>query len=68
MLWRGRIHEPFSGGLTMIYHRTPQTWTYDAYGPGDVIEIMSFGVRIPVVALYRSAGVPEALDDFEGEV
>jgi Uma2 family endonuclease len=51
-----------------IYHRTPQTWTYDAYGPCDEIELMSLDIRIPVAALYRNAGVPEALDDPEGEV
>ena len=51
-----------------IHHRTAQTWTYDAYGPGDVIDIMSLDVRIPVVALYRNAGIPEGMDDPEGEV
>jgi Uma2 family endonuclease len=51
-----------------IYRRTPESWTYDAYGPGDVIEIMSLDVRIPVSTLYRNSGVPEGMDDPEGEV
>ena len=51
-----------------IYRRTPQTWTYDAYGPGDVIEIRGLDIRFPAAALYRNAGVPEAIDGPEGEV
>jgi Uma2 family endonuclease len=52
-----------------VYRRTPQGWTnYQAYGPGDEIELMSLDVRFPVAAFYRNAGVPEALDEPEGEV
>lgn len=51
-----------------IYRRTLPTWTYDAYGPDDVIEITSLGIRIPISALYRNSGVPETLDVPEGEV
>jgi len=52
-----------------IYRRTSQGWTnYQAYGPNDEIEIWSLDVRIPVTALYRNAGVPEATDDPEREV
>jgi Uma2 family endonuclease len=50
-----------------VYRRTPQLWTYQAYGPGDEIELASIGARVPVAALYRGAGVPEE-DDPEGEV
>jgi hypothetical protein len=35
---------------------------------GDVIDIMSLDVRIPVAALYRNAGISEGMDDPEGEV
>jgi Uma2 family endonuclease len=52
-----------------VYRRTAQGWTnYQAYGPGDEIELMSLDVRFPVAALYRNAGVPEALAEPEGEV
>jgi Uma2 family endonuclease len=52
-----------------VYRRTPQGWTnYQAYGSGDEIELMSLDVRFPVAALYRNAGVPEALAEPEGEV
>jgi Uma2 family endonuclease len=52
-----------------VYRRTPEGWTnYQAYGPGDEIELMSLDVRFPVAALYRNAGVPEALAEPEGEV
>lgn len=54
--------------MVEIYRRTPPTWTYSAYGPGDVIEIMSLDIRIPVAALYHSIVVPEISDDPEGEV
>ena len=51
-----------------IYRRTPQTLTYDAYGLGDIIEIRSLDIHFPAEALYRNAGVPEAIDGPEGEV
>jgi len=51
-----------------VYRRTPQSWTYDAYEPGDEIELPSLAIRVAVAALYRDAGIPEATDDPEGEV
>lgn len=54
--------------IVEVYHRMPQSWAYDAYGPGDEIELLSLDIRLPVAALYRDAGVPETIDDPEGEV
>jgi len=51
-----------------VYRRTSSRWLYDAYGPGDEIELTSLDIRLPLAALYRNAGVPEALNDPEGEV
>lgn len=52
-----------------VYRRTPQGWTtYQAYRPGDEVELTSLEVYFPFAALYRSAGVSEAADDLEGEV
>ncbi len=51
-----------------VCRRTPQSWTYDSYGPGDEIELPSLAIRVSVAALYRDAGIPEAIDDPEGEV
>ncbi len=51
-----------------VYCRTSQIWTYQVYGPGDEVELTSIGVRLPVAALYRNAGIPEVTDDPEGEV
>ena len=52
-----------------VYRRTPQGWAiYQSYGPGDEIELMSLEVRFPLAALYKNAGVPEAMEDPEGEV
>jgi Uma2 family endonuclease len=51
-----------------IYHRTAEIWTYDAYGSGDVIEVMSLDLHILVDALYRNAGVAEGTEEPEGKV
>ncbi len=51
-----------------VSRRTLQSWTYDSYGPEDEIELASLAVRVSVAALYRDAGIPEAIDDPEGEV
>lgn len=52
-----------------IYRRTEQGWAiYQSYGTGDEVELTSLDIRFPLAALYRNAGVPEALDDPEGEV
>lgn len=52
-----------------VYRRTPRGWTnYFPYGPGDEIELTSLAIRFSVNALYRNAGVPETIDDPEGEV
>ncbi len=51
-----------------IYRRTPQGWIYDAYGPGDEIELISLDIHFPLAALYRNSGVPETFGEPEGEV
>jgi len=52
-----------------VYRRTLQGWAiYQSYGPGDEIELTSLGVRFPLAALYKNAGVLEAIEDLEGEV
>lgn len=51
-----------------VYRRTSKSWTYDAYGPNDEIELTNLAISVSVAALYRDSGVPEAIDDPEGEV
>lgn len=51
-----------------VFHRIPDTWIYDAYGPRDVVEIRSLGLHIPVHAIYRDAGISEGIDFAEGEI
>jgi hypothetical protein len=51
-----------------VYRRTFPKWTYDAYGPGEEIELTSLDIRLPLAALYKNAGIPELLNDPEGEV
>ena len=52
-----------------VYRRTLQGWAiYQSYGPGDEIEITCLDVRFPLAALYKNAGVPEALEESEGEI
>lgn len=54
--------------LVEVYRRMSPRWTYDAYGPGDEVELMSIDVRLSVAVLYRNAGVVALMDDPEGEV
>jgi len=52
-----------------VYRRTTQGWTnYQFYGPGDEVELKSLGIHVSVSSLYRNAGVPETIEDPEGEV
>lgn len=52
-----------------VYRRTQQGWAiYQSYGPGDEVEITSLDVRFPLTALYKNAGVPEAVEETEGEI
>jgi Uma2 family endonuclease len=52
-----------------VYRRTPQGWAiYHSYGPGDEIELTSLSIHFPLAALYKNAGVVEAMEDFEGEI
>jgi Uma2 family endonuclease len=51
-----------------VYRLAEDVWTYQAYGPSNEVVLMSIDVRFPVAALYRNAGVPEMIDDPQGEV
>ena len=51
-----------------VYRRTSPRWIYDAYGPGDEVELMDLDVHLSVASLYRNAGVPEMINEPEGEV
>jgi Uma2 family endonuclease len=52
-----------------VYRRTPQGWThYYAYAPEDEIELTSLAIHFPVASLYKNAGIPETMDDLEGEI
>ena len=49
--------------LIEVYRRTGDGWgLFSIYGPDDVVELASIGVRIPVSTLYRRTDVPETLD------
>ncbi len=52
-----------------VYRRTLQGWAiYQSYVPGDEIALMSLDVRFPLAILYKNSGVPETMEDLEGEV
>ena len=52
-----------------VYSRTPHGWAiYQSYGPGEEIELTSLGIRFPFAILYKSTGVPEAVEDLEGRL
>lgn len=50
-----------------VYRRSGEHWgTFETYGPGDTIELVSIQVRILMVTVYRRSGVPETLSGGEG--
>lgn len=52
-----------------VHRRTSKGWTDSQfYEPGDEIELTSLGIQFPMAEFYRNAGVPETIDDPEGEV
>jgi len=51
-----------------VFRRTLKVWEYQAYGPGDEVELTSINVRFPLAVLYMRTTVPEILDEPEGEV
>lgn len=56
--------------LVEVYRRMglDSRWSYDAYGPGDEVELASLALRLPLATIYRNAGVPETLNDPIGEI
>jgi Uma2 family endonuclease len=47
--------------LVEVYQRTGEAWgLFRMYGPGDIVELTSVGVRISVADLYRRTDVPES--------
>jgi hypothetical protein len=40
-----------------VYRRTPAGWTQDIYGPGEVAELTSVGLKLPLTELYADSGV-----------
>ena len=51
-----------------VYRRTARGWTdYQFYGPGEEIELTSLGIHVPVSSFYLNEGVPETIEEPEGE-
>jgi hypothetical protein len=45
---------------------TENGWTaYRAYSLGDVVELVSIGVKIPVAAFYRRTTVKESFETYD---
>ena len=69
------LHEqsgiPFPGAkyqAVEVHRRTSKGWTDSQYcEPGDEIELTSLDIHFPIEALYRGAGIPETIDEPEGE-
>jgi len=38
------------------------------YGPNDELELPSLAISVPVSAFYVDTGVPEEIEEVEGEV
>lgn len=51
-----------------VYRRTAQGWTYDTYGPDDMLHLVGLGVQLAVADLYRRTEVPAEAEEPEGEV
>lgn len=50
--------------LVEVYRRTDDGWgLFRMYGPGEIVELTTISVRIPVTALYRRTDVPETFPD-----
>jgi len=55
--------------LVEVFRRTAEGWTvYHVYRPGDEVELVSIGVRIPVATFYEITDVPEVLRGPKGKV
>ena len=51
-----------------VHRRTSKGWTDSQYyEPGDVIELTSLGIHFPMEIIYKGAGIPETIDEPEGE-
>jgi len=51
-----------------VHRRTSKGWTDSQfYEPSDEIELTSLGIHFPMETLYRGAGIPETIDEPEGE-
>ncbi len=51
-----------------VYRRTSKGWTnIEFYEPGQEIEFTSLDIHFPMDALYKGAGIPETIDEPEGE-
>ncbi len=50
------------------HRRTSKGWTASQYyEPGDEIELTSLDIHFPMEVLYKGAGIPETIDEPEGE-
>ncbi len=55
--------------LVEVFRRTTEGWTvYHIYEPGDEVELISVGVRIPVATFYEMTDVPEVFGGPKGKV
>lgn len=45
--------------LVELHRRTEIGWVSEIYRPGDVVELASIAVRLPVADIYRRTDVPE---------
>ncbi len=45
--------------LVELHRRTDAGWISELYRPGDIVELTSIGVRLPVANVYRRTDVPE---------
>ena len=52
-----------------VYRRKERQWTYETYRSGEIVELVSLDLTIPVDVIYEETSIPtdEQLDTLEGE-
>lgn len=55
--------------LVEVYRREKRKWSYETYGPGEVVELVCLNRTIPVDVIYEETSIPtnEQLDTLESE-
>lgn len=51
-----------------VYRRAAHGWSYEAYGPDDMVHLGALDVHLPCAVLYRRTEVPREVEEPDGAV